>query len=44
MNMTRNPRKSCSRISSFIIAKEESDANGLMITIYKNSSSRKKQR
>jgi len=28
MDMTRNPRKSCSRISSFMIAKEDSDAKG----------------
>jgi hypothetical protein len=33
MNMTRNPRKSYPRISSFIIAKEGSDVNGVLFAI-----------
>jgi hypothetical protein len=41
MNMTRNPRKSYPRVSSFMIAKEDSDANGVLITIHKKSSSTK---
>jgi hypothetical protein len=36
MNMTRNPRKSYSRKSSFIIAKDGSDAKGVLVTINKN--------
>jgi hypothetical protein len=42
MNMTRNPRKSCPRISGFMIAKEDSDAKGVLVTINKNSSSSRK--
>jgi len=37
--MTRNPRKGYPRISSFMIAKENSDAKGVLVTINKNSSS-----
>jgi hypothetical protein len=37
MNMTRNPRKSYSRISGFMIAKEDSDAKGILVTINSNS-------
>jgi hypothetical protein len=37
INMTRNPRKSCSRISNFMIAKEDSDAKGVLVTINSNS-------
>ena len=39
MNMTRNPRKSYSRTSSFMIAKEDSDAKGDLVTICNSSSS-----
>ena len=39
MNMTRNPRKSYPRISSIMIAKKDSDAKGVLVTINKNSSS-----
>jgi hypothetical protein len=42
MNMTRNQRKSYPRISSFIIAKEGSDVNGVLFAIHKNSSSSRK--
>ena len=38
MDLTRNSKKSYSRISSFMVAKEDSDAKGDLVTIYNRSS------